>query len=354
MMRPRLAASIAFLNLCAVFAQQPTGNGELLARRYREGEKITYQMKATNEERGKTLAYEVQADGVVKRDGDDFWEEFAWSNLIMNGAPVPLPPASQKLRQTLSLGPSSPKHMQMPDLSQAPVLIGPITDLLTFYADMLIAHSKGGLERAGDHFYVKFGTPSSFADGTYVILGQSSIDFDVTLTAVNRADRFAVVTVKHVPPQEPQIKIPAEWMKPPVADTPNNWIQLTRRGPDKYIAAIGKETFTAEIKLSLEDGRILHATLDNPVEVRERECSDAALTQCGDAVRYRILRKVEITSSELSGHRMGDGVFQSVVQLQPCSGNHAMPAISRSPDSSLPSLIPEQRPGCGLGRRKTS
>lgn len=297
-MKCRLAASIVLLNLCLVFAQQPAGSRDLLARRYREGEKIIYQMKATNEDRGKTLAYELQADGIVKRDGEDFWEEFAWSNLIVNGAPKPLSPASQNLRQTLSLGPTSAKHTQMPDLSKAPALIGPITDLLTFYADMLIVHSKGKLERPGEHFYVKYGTPASFADGSYVILGQSSIDFDVTLNTVDRAGHFAVVTVKHVPPQEPQIKIPAEWMKPPVADTPNNWIQVTRKGPDKYIAAIGNEIFTVELKLSLDDGRILYATLDNPVEVRERECTDAELTQCGDPVRYRILRKIEITARE--------------------------------------------------------
>ena len=96
-----------------------------------------------------------------------------------------LPPSSQALRQVLSLTPNP--SLGIPDLSKVhPMMIGPITDLLTFYADMLIAKSQGKLARAGDHFYFKHGTPNSWADGTYVTLGQDSIDFDVTLAEVDR------------------------------------------------------------------------------------------------------------------------------------------------------------------------
>lgn len=271
----------------------PDSQHSLLERKYKEGEKLSYHMKASNRERERTLLYEIQADGVVTRNTSGFIEEFAWSGLVVDGKPMALPPSSQALRQVLSLTPNP--SLGIPDLSKAhPMMIGPITDLLTFYADMLIAKSQGKLARAGDHFYFKHGTPNSWADGTYVTLGQDSIDFDVTLAEVDQAAKVATVIVKHVPPEKPQIKAPVAWMQPAVADTPNNWVQVSKAGPGKFSAQVGKETFVATIKVSLDDGRILSATLYNPVEVLERICSDAELASCGEPARFQILRQVEI------------------------------------------------------------
>jgi hypothetical protein len=43
--------------------------------------------------------------------------------------------------------------------------------------------------------------------------------------------------------------VSADWMKPPVADTPNNWTEVTRNfasqsDADKYVAAVGKKPLT--------------------------------------------------------------------------------------------------------------
>ena len=54
-------------------------------------------------------------------------------------------------------------------------------------------------------------------------------------------------------------------MHAPVADTPNNWVQVRHEG-DSYVAAVGQETFDVELSISLESGRILRATMVNPVE----------------------------------------------------------------------------------------
>jgi len=59
-------------------------------------------------------------------------------------------------------------------------------------------------------------------------------------------------------------------------------------------AQVGKETFDATIRISLADGRILDATLVNPVEVSERICTDEALEKCGAPIRSQILRQIEI------------------------------------------------------------
>jgi hypothetical protein len=125
--------------------------------------------------------------------------------------------------------------------------------------------------------------------------GEDSIDFDLTLEDVNRTNNTATVIVRHVPPEKPEIRTPADWMRKPVADTPNNWVQVTRTKSGKYLAAVGKETFDVEIRLSLADGKILSGSIDNPVETTERECEDAALTKCGDPRPHRIRRQIEIS-----------------------------------------------------------
>jgi hypothetical protein len=262
----------------------------LLSRQYREGESLAYHMKATNQGRSGTLRYEADAKGTVKKNAAGFVEEYAWSNLNFNGQAMTLP--ASDFRQTLSLDPNAPPAL--PDFSHVnPMLIGPVADMLNFYADEWLA-IKQGLHKPGDHVYVKHGGPNSWADGVQTILGQDSIDFDVTLSELDESAHTAKVVVRHVPPQNPQIQTPIKWMEAPVADTPNNWVEVGKSNNGKYLAEIGKETFDVELTISLADGKILMATLDNPVVVMARECADSQLTQCAEPEHYQIRRQVEI------------------------------------------------------------
>jgi hypothetical protein len=276
-------------NLLAAQAIPTSQN--LLLRRYREGEKLTYHMKGVNED----WHYKIQADGIVKKDSNGtYFEEYRWSNLITDNQKTALSPASLDFRQQLTLDPN--RNPAVPNLSQVdPKFIGPITDFMTFYVDVWLAVKTGQLVHAGDHFYLKYGAPSSWADGTYVLTGESSIDFDLTLKAVNIADNTAVLVVRHVPPENPAIKLPADWMRKPVADMPNNWVLVKKEKDGKYLAGVGKETFVVEIKVSLADGKILSGSMDNPVETIERECEDDALTKCSDSKPHPIRRQIEIS-----------------------------------------------------------
>jgi hypothetical protein len=261
-----------------------------LARHYAEGEKLSYSMKGDND----GWTYEVQATAVVKKDpAGHFVEEYTWSDFKTN-APMSLSPASLSFRQPLSLDPAiSPS---VPNLSSVqPFLIGPITDLLTFYSDLWLAIRQTDLKRAGDHAYVKYGGPSSWADGTYVILGEDSIDFDLTLKEVDAITQTATLLVRHVPPAQPKVKLPAPWMQTPVADTANNFVDVKGKNPvGKFVAQVGKETFDVEIKTSLKDGKILSATINNLVQTRQRECADAEFKDCGEPSPHQIHRQIEI------------------------------------------------------------
>jgi hypothetical protein len=269
----------------------PNDHENVLLRRYREGEKLTYHMKGINED----WHYDIQADGLVRKDpAGTFFEEYHWSNLVSDHQNVALSSADMDFRQQLSLDLN--RNPALPNLSQVePRLVGPITDLMTFYADLWLAQKTGKLVHAGDHFYFKRSVPSSWADGNYVLIGEDSIDFDFTLKDVNRSENIVTLIVRHVPPDNPGIRIPVDWMKKPVTAAPNNWVQVRRTKNGKYLSAVGKETFDVEMKLSLIDGKILSGSIDNPVETIERECDDASLTTCRDPRPHSIRRKIQIS-----------------------------------------------------------
>jgi hypothetical protein len=262
-----------------------------LQRQYHEGETLVYKMNGVNE----LWHYSVEGKGVVKKDAAGaFFEEYQWGTMVSDGQPMALSPETAAYRQRITL--DTNQNPSMPDLSKVdPKLIGPITDFMTFYVDLWLANKIGALTKAGDHFYFRNPMPaSSWADGTRVLIGESAIDFDMTLKAVDAAAGTAVLVVKHVPPEKSAVKLPAPWMQKPVGDAPNNWVGVTKEQNGSYTAAVGEENFVVEIKLSTADGKILSATMDNPVKTIERICEDEELTKCGDAKPHDILRKIDI------------------------------------------------------------
>jgi hypothetical protein len=265
----------------------------LLARRYQDGEKIAYTIGCLNQSRSKTTEYEAHVEGAVSKDSSGiFVENLAWTDLQLNDEQVRLSAASRTFREPLSLAQGA--KLSIPPLGSVQEgLIGPIGDLLTFYADVKIAMNQR-LVRAGDHAYFKYGVPKSWADGTRVVVGEDSIDFDVTLESIDQKAQTATLLVRHVAPAQPQIKLPAAWMSERVGNAANNWVQVEKGRDGKYVAGVGEETFNVEIKIALATGRILSATMDNPVVVSERVCTDAALTACGTPQRYTLRRQITI------------------------------------------------------------
>jgi hypothetical protein len=251
-------------------------------------------MTASNRDRVRTTVYAATVRGVVKRNSaGTFYEEYEWSEIVWNGAPFDVPETNRGFRQLLSLAPNYTPTL--PDFSALhPRLVGPTADLMTFYSDVWLAMRQPSLRQAGDRVRVNHGDANSWADGTRVVLGEDSIDFEIALGDASTADGTRELTVRHVPPEQPKIRIPAEWMRVPVAEVPNNWVQVNKLSDGRYIASVGKETFDAQIRLSGASGKIVSADLENPVDVLERECKDEALTQCGEGVRYRILRQIQI------------------------------------------------------------
>jgi hypothetical protein len=270
------------------------------ARRYAEGELVAYELRGSIRGRERTLKYTAKAIGSVGRDrAGAFEEEFGWTSLAVDGNPVELPDASRAFRQQLSLAPDA--VMRAANLATVhPDLFGPILDLHSFYADLGLAARMGGLAKAGDHARVSHNRSNSWADGRVMLVGEEAMDFDVTLQEVDTAGKTATLVVRHVPPENPAIRITAEWMRRPVAGSANNWTQVHRSAPGKYAAAVGAETIDVRYIVDLRNGRILSAVMDSLIEVLERVCDDVDAKRCGEPSRYRFLRTIELISAPAS------------------------------------------------------
>lgn len=288
-MKDSLAVLAILVGSTIVAAQTPTAVSGPLARHYHEGETLIYHMNATNDD----LRYTADASCVTKKNAGGYVEECRWIGLTRNGQPVTLTPETLQFRELVSLDPRWVPSA--PDPAKADQrLQGPILDFFTFYVDLWFVNRIGTLQHPGDHFYMPMPQVGSWGDGTHVLIGKDQVDFDLNLQSLDPAHQVGVVVVHHVPPAHPNLNFPASWMQTPTADAPNNWIEVTKLQDGKYEAGAGKETFDDSITVSTEDGRILSATMNNPVVTNSRVCDDVALTRCGEAQPHTINRLIEI------------------------------------------------------------
>jgi hypothetical protein len=263
------------------------GLAGLLARRYVEGDRANYVMHGTDN--GTT--YEVGVTSTTRRNANGFLDELTWSNLTVDGQPRPLSPVAQGTRLIVTTEGAMP--FQPPDLSSVDRLLGPITDAMTFYADLFLAR-RLALGQPGDRRVFHNAPVASWADGRTILTGEDHVDFDLLFKEIDRASGVGVLLIKHMPPDEPKIRLTADWMRVRVADTANNWVMVTKL-PGGYSASVGKETFDVELRVSLAEGRLVSATLDNPVVATTRECADETLTQCSTARPISIVRRVTMS-----------------------------------------------------------
>jgi hypothetical protein len=262
------------------FLAAPAAAASPLARHYVEGETFKYRITGKMVNNGRDYSSEAEAT-VRKSTAGVFYEELKWA-VGEEGASVP-----EDFRQYVSLDPLF--KPQMPSKAGAGFL-----DMLNFYADLWLVIRQDGIRKPGDHAYFKRSLPNSWAWGN-TLVGYDCIDFDMTFAELNASSGTAKVLVKHVPPpggcsRQP----PAEWMAKPVADTANNFFQVTKQPDGRYNAGVGKEFFDVDITLEMPSGKMLAATMYNPVTGISRVCSDEKLSDCGEPEPFSLVRNISM------------------------------------------------------------
>ena len=269
-----------------VDAKQAETEPRTLQRQYADGAVLHYLMTGTND----GWQYTILATDIVKRDTNGrYYEEIGWSGLSSNTKQA-LTEASLALRQTVSLD-DPVSYMRVPNLANVqPLLIGPITDTLTIYSDLLLA-MRAKLVEPGQTAYVPRTTPNSWADGQRVLLGQDVVDFSLKVESVSHVEDTETLLIQHVPPAELHVQLPAKWMRAQTSGKPVNFVQVSRQD-DRFIAETGKETFDVRLVVDTRDGHILRAAMHNPVSLTTRTCTDRELTQCGAETLKSTLREI--------------------------------------------------------------
>jgi hypothetical protein len=293
MFRWILAAAAVALTAQAQDASLPPSP---IVRKYVEDERIEFDIRGTQHGRGATSDYKARVRGFVRSNGAGGWyEELAWSDLVVNGQAVTLPPEALRFRQRLSLDPRAIQPPPSP-ATVPPDLAIPVFDLFNFYGDLILAARTQGLDKAGDRIRIPHNRANSWADGRNILVGEDAFDFEITVDSMDSASRTAVLTVRHVAPETPAINLVADWMRKPVSPpAANNWTQMGRFPPGKYTAAVGYETIEMKLVVDTRGGRLVSAQMTNPVEITERECTDAEAKSCGNPVQQRPTRRVELT-----------------------------------------------------------
>jgi hypothetical protein len=288
-----LTFSLVVASAPALAAQAAPALNPLLARHDAEGGTIAYHMHATNQTGDRLLRYDGDASGKIVRDSaGHLIDALAWRRLVVNDTVQQLPADGAAVEQRLGFAPG---FLVLPDVARAdPRLTGPVLDLFTFYVDWWLAARSATLVRPGDHVHIAGRGSNSWANGPGVVVAADAVDFDVTLVSIDSSARRAVIDVQHLPPDSARVAIPAEWMQPRFGAEPNNWVEVAAR-TDGFVAAVGRETFDDRVLIDLTNGQIVSATMDNPVDVLERTCTDRELKQCGAPNRYRIVRRIEVT-----------------------------------------------------------
>lgn len=263
-----------------------------LMRQYREGEALHYHMHATNRGRAGTLQYDADAVGRVVRDSaGHFIDALEWTRLIQNDTARRLAAGTAAVQQRLAFAPG---FLIPPDVAHTdPALDGPVLDLFTFYVDLWLAARSPALAAVGVDVRIPGSGSNTWATGPSVIAAADAIDFVIRVTELDSVAHRATVLVRHLPPDPGRVALPATWMQTPVTGSPNNWVEIEATGTD-FSAAVGHEEFDVQLTVDLRNGEILHAVMENPVDVVERHCADRALAQCGAPLRYQILRRITV------------------------------------------------------------
>ena len=171
-----------------------------------------------------------------------------------------------------------------------PELEGPVDDLLNFLVDLSAGVGVSQLHAPGDTRAMANPVSGDFSGAT-VPLGRDFILLTTTLKSLDK-DR-AEFQSSYQPPHGVGLPPYRPWMSEPVCGGPNNFQIVQKQGPG-FVALWGCESFVVDTVVERSDGRMLSASMVNPLSLKGRFCQDAALTACTNIPDVHIERHVEL------------------------------------------------------------
>ncbi len=271
-----------------VFSSTKFAFAGILERKYVEGEILKYRILNSYYSNGNpTGGYEGNAISIVKKGADGvFFEELQWNKITKNGIQIEVP---LEFRQHVSHDPNFKMGLPPKGLANTAALL----DTLNFYANYFVA-AKSKVRNINDHDYVdNKGIPATWTDGNVVIFGADCIDFEITLVSV-KGD-YASFRVANVPSKNIcNYSYPTElkWLNRFMKNTSNNWFNVIDLKDGSYVIQYGLETINTIININLSTGKIVSASMHNPVIHQTAVCKGLAENTCGKFKEESLSREV--------------------------------------------------------------
>jgi hypothetical protein len=190
----------------------------------------------------------------------------------------------------VSLHPNGPIEPGKP--AGDPLMIGMITDLVTFYIAVSPKVGAANLHLPGDKASAPAPVYGDFADGTAFLVGRDKFRVDVEMTALS-GQLVEYATYMQPLAFEPG-ELHREFMQQPACPSAPNNIQYVRRQSESYLAAWGCESIAIKTKIDRQSGAIVEALMVNYLLQNVKTCQDAALTQCTDSPQIEENRTVDL------------------------------------------------------------
>ncbi len=273
-----------------VYSQAPY----VFARSYQPGERFGYRLEDRRRQQfgeavTSTIAVAQSAHQVVLEGGVPL-ETVSWTDVVdqitgerrtdLGGIPA----------TRVSLHPAGPLEPGKP--VNDPLMLGMVTDLVTFY---LAASPKVGIEGLhlpGDKVAAPAPVVVDFADGGTFLVGRDKLRAEVEMTALSGT------LVEYATYLQPIAFEPGElyrdFMQQQACPNNSNNIQYVRRQGDGYLAVWGCESITIQTKIDRQTGIIVEALMVSYLLQNTRTCQDQALTQCVDTPQIEENRTAEL------------------------------------------------------------
>ncbi|WP_207513953.1 hypothetical protein [Longitalea luteola] len=243
--------------------------GTSQVRKYKPGDtykyKLTTDVYRNDKYAGKTISV---SEHRVVQEGDVPGEEIKWlSKMTINGKDtIRLDSIAQTVAPyRISLLPEG--KVLLPKLT-IPQMVGEVTDLNTFFVAIAPALNADKLTSKNPVITNAEWRQGNFADSIFILYGTDCIEVKQRLVSATR--QYNHIQTLFSPPDSFCLTPLIDTVARKTYDFPNNFQMIQKGEGDKVNVFWGVETFVINTKIDNRNGAILHATMDNVLNLRMR------------------------------------------------------------------------------------
>jgi len=280
-----------FIPLCS-FSQSTNSD---LTRKYNIGEVYRYRMTTNVIHNDKWQSTIVAVCELKVMAGSDKipYEEVKWiSKKVITAKDTTEYP--EEIKNTspyrISLHPNG--RLDLPPI-QVAGMTGEITDFNTFYVAISPRLGIGQLHKQFDSFTKPENVKGNFANGKDILKGEDCLEASSILQRITKEE--AIIQSDFMPPATQCLQyFTAEMTKPVAGETINNFQMVRASANNKVNLFYGKEKFNINSTISLKDGKLRSALMNNTLFLQLKLNCNSDYTDCQHTMPFTIDRKIRL------------------------------------------------------------